>query len=273
MHKMADFSHWDFAETFSGQDAAALIIGLDPILDDLATTAPVLQRMDNAYTATLWAHQDAKHDRERWDSYNWSAFTRMDQELIFKFDDQLQDRPYRPKNLHSWRMQAYYNEASWRSEFPSKIDIGIAELANDRFKRWLIDDLRNGFDYQLFDRYELARWLDATELNSAYCFYRAGGAAADTPVLNVNTHKNSERRDLLTPVIEHAQSLCRNQGDTAQVWARLQFLAREKYVPLIGIDESGIQYVDANDRLKNLNYRALRMRLTRARQGTAEQAN
>lgn len=49
---MSNLSHWDYAESFTGREAAALILGIDPITDDLAVIEPLMRRMNDAYTAT-----------------------------------------------------------------------------------------------------------------------------------------------------------------------------------------------------------------------------
>ena len=61
------------------------------------------------------------------------------------------------------------------------------------------------------------------------------------------THSTRARRDTLTPVIELAQSKCRNPKDTAEVWAVLLVLAEKKQPPLIGVTEEGLQYYEAGE--------------------------
>lgn len=59
------------------------------------------------------------------------------------------------------------------------------------------------------------------------------------------THSTkAPRRYNLTPVIELAQSKCRNPTDTAEVWAQLQVLAENKTAPLIGATDDGLQYLN-----------------------------
>lgn len=252
---MSNLSHWDYAESFTGREAAALILGLDPITDDLAVIEPLLRRMNDAYTATLRAYL-----REEWlGSIKWV------EGYISIGDD---DQPFKPTNLHSLRMTAYYGETGIEGE-DSKLRMGVSELADDRFNRWLHDDLRNGFDHQLFIPFELDRWLKALGLRTAYRFMGESEESED----NLDSsdriqHTTKERRDLLTPVIELAQGNCKRNWDAAEVWAKLKQLAIAKHLPLNGVDESGIQYFDANDTLKTLNIGALRMRLTRARYRT-----
>jgi hypothetical protein len=55
------------------------------------------------------------------------------------------------------------------------------------------------------------------------------------------------RRDVLAPVIELAQSHCRNPNDVHEVWVQLQELARAQRPPLLGETEDGLQYRRASD--------------------------
>ncbi len=69
---------------------------------------------------------------------------------------------------------------------------------------------------------------------------------ASSPVLSgtVTHTTKTPRRDILNPVIELAQSQCRNRLDTAEVWAQLGELAKNKTTPLFGATEDGLQYLD-----------------------------
>jgi hypothetical protein len=80
--------------------------------------------------------------------------------------------------------------------------------------------------------------------------------------VNVAVQSTKTRRDELTPVIEHAQSQCRNPKDTAEVWACLQVLAEHKSAPLIGATEDGLQYLK-HGTVERLSRDALSKRLAR----------
>lgn len=68
--------------------------------------------------------------------------------------------------------------------------------------------------------------------------------AGDGPApLTTTIHSTKTRRDTLTPVIEQAQTQCRNATDTAEVWGALLVLAEKKTAPLIGATEEGLQYL------------------------------
>lgn len=71
-------------------------------------------------------------------------------------------------------------------------------------------------------------------------------ALRPVPALEVSAqvirHTSKVRRNTLTPVIEMAQSQCRNPNDTAEVWAALSVLAQKKHAPLFGATDEGLQY-------------------------------
>lgn len=87
-------------------------------------------------------------------------------------------------------------------------------------------------------------------------------ASDGTAPLKTIFHSTKTRRDSLTPVIELAQKQCKNQNDTAEVWAALLVLAEKKTGLLIGATEDGLQYLK-DGTAANFNREALRKRLTR----------
>ena len=74
---MTDLSHWDYTQNFTGLETAALILGIDPALETSPVIVPLLRLLDDAYTTTLWAHQD----ENRMD-YSEIAFVDFDDERI-----------------------------------------------------------------------------------------------------------------------------------------------------------------------------------------------
>lgn len=74
-----------------------------------------------------------------------------------------------------------------------------------------------------------------------------GKAPEPLPSSVVRNTTKETRRDSLTPVIEMAQTTCRNANDTAEVWAALQVLAEQKQAPLIGATEDGLQYLKSGN--------------------------
>lgn len=272
---MADLSHWDFAEVFSAHDAAALIFGVDPAVGYAAGIRPILTRMEDAYLACLHGHQDQVYSTasiQKNKIYGVEPSNR-DLRLSMLMAAQSESETYQTKTLHSLRMTAFYeasNQISWLKVTPDMQNkFALAEIAEERFIRWLFDDLRNGFDHQYFERYEINRWLLLWGMKSVYQFGERESESVAIPLASLPAKRFGHgRRDFLAPVVEHAQSQCKNIWDAPEVWSKLQALARQKYGPLIGVDESGIQYVDANDKFKTLNYSSLGMRLSRARAPT-----
>jgi len=65
----------------------------------------------------------------------------------------------------------------------------------------------------------------------------AGAAAVVRHLIN-----EAQRRDILDPVIELAQSKCHDPTDTAQVLAQLQVLAHEEHPPLLASTTDGIKH-------------------------------
>ena len=82
--------------------------------------------------------------------------------------------------------------------------------------------------------------------------------ASDAPAILKN-----QRPDLLTPLIEKAQSGETNQFSTAVIWAKLCDMAESKTTPFIGKTESGLKWIDANDDSQFLTKGALGDRLRR----------
>ena len=84
------------------------------------------------------------------------------------------------------------------------------------------------------------------------------GAASDTSALPKN-----HRPDLLTPLIEKAQSGETDPFNAALIWPKLCSMVDEKTRPLIGISDEGIKWTDGNDKVKFLSKKALGDRLQR----------
>jgi hypothetical protein len=73
-----------------------------------------------------------------------------------------------------------------------------------------------------------------------------------------------QRRNILRPVIEHAQSLCKDPWDTAEVWGQMHKLANDQYLVLLHCEDSAIAYTDG-DQTKLLMRKNLADRLRRRR--------
>ena len=136
---MADLTHWDFADDFSGIEVAALIVGTEPtLLAPLGGTEflpasinPVLARVRKSYEAA------------------WST-------CLFSTGLEL-DEPFSPepgpKDLKSIDMVRYIDTAN-----------------EEAMTTWLQNRERSGFAAQRFSRQEVSRWLSATGLSSQYLF-------------------------------------------------------------------------------------------------------
>jgi hypothetical protein len=134
---MIDLSHWDFASSFNGYDAAALILGIEPSqsMNENAKIQVVTRRLKESYSAA-WFYYDAVYD-----PFN---------------DDRV---PLAPLNMLPSEQMLNNVRASENSAICKK-----------SFLTWLADDRSYEFDRQKFTREVLTRWLSANDLKSVYCF-------------------------------------------------------------------------------------------------------
>ncbi len=79
--------------------------------------------------------------------------------------------------------------------------------------------------------------------------------------------KPKRRRDLLAPLIEAAQRECMPSDDVPAIFAVLRAWATSKppRPPLLGVTNSGIQWIDASDDQQELSLKNLRDRIKRAK--------
>ena len=136
---MASLTHWDFAAHFSGNDAAALILGIEPREsdDDDSRIRVVIDRMELHYN-----HARKRHYQEAFD-LNSADF--MDTEAD------------RPLELESVEMNELSRQWDPREE--------VSE-----FSDWLASNHRSQFEDQIFSRHVVADWLSAIKLESIYQF-------------------------------------------------------------------------------------------------------
>ena len=136
---MASLTHWDFAAHFSGNDAAALILGIDPreSASDQSRIRVVIDRMELHYNHALKRHY---HE----------AF----QIVIEDFREMEANRPF---ELDSVRM----NELQRQCDFDDDVT---------PFSDWLASDHQSRFVDQIFSRQVVADWLNAISLKSLYQF-------------------------------------------------------------------------------------------------------
>lgn len=136
---MADLSHWDFAEHFSGYDAAALILGVEPRKseNDKGRIRVVTDRMGLHYL---------------------NAFNRLYQECpVLDWDLHNIESP-RKIELHSVQMKELHSDA-WRR----RVDVPLVA--------WL-EGPHSSFNHQEFERDAIVGWLRQIGMTSAYPFDR-----------------------------------------------------------------------------------------------------
>jgi hypothetical protein len=134
--------HWDFATHFTGEEAAALIMGIDPNFprSQVDTTYPIVERMRSAYQKAL--------EEAIW-AYEFKDGAGDYQSLV--------DITEKSTGLYSYRMR--------------HISGGEFDIVRLHAGHWLNDQNETAFDAQKFTREELVRWLSAIEIKSEYQFY------------------------------------------------------------------------------------------------------
>ncbi len=158
---MADLSNWDFAKTFSGIEAASLILGIDPSNAGQydGKLVPIIERMkedyDGALAAAVWAYE-----------FRDSA------------KDNLPDQMAAPKLLYSHRM---FDPTGYEA----KVDCLMKG-------HWLKNEEETKFDKQKFSREEMARWITVTGQPSIYQFE----AMRTSEQVPVETSKDIDPQDL-----------------------------------------------------------------------------
>ena len=136
---MASLTHWDYAAQFSGYEAAALILGIEPEESDIEQSRirVVIDRMKLHYTHALKrCHQEA---------------------FQVVLPDFLNIEAARPFELASVKM----NELCIQCDSDDDVT---------PFTDWLASDHETQFDNQVFARPVVADWLEAIGLNSIYQF-------------------------------------------------------------------------------------------------------
>lgn len=128
-----NFSHWDIAVDFTGDQAAALAFGLDPAEAGYVreSSVPLYQRMEQCYKS-----------KRHW---LWDDMGPTEDGLIAK-----------PDMLESIKLR-------W---WASQVEPGTW---ND-YCQWSKDDAQSSFETQRFTRKELARWLAAINFTPIYQF-------------------------------------------------------------------------------------------------------
>jgi hypothetical protein len=153
-----DLSHWDFAERFTGWEAAALILGIEPLgCGDLEYRVRVVaERLEHDYGRAL--HH--RHDEV------------LEVTSPFRHDELSGPTP---------------NDILPSVELDRLADAAVSQVDEITFEEWRSDKRQTRFENQVFDRRVIAKWLKATGLPSVYQFERSGSgteplktAAAET---------------------------------------------------------------------------------------------
>ena len=170
---MADLSHWDFAEFFTADEAANLILGFDG-LDRMAASreksVPIIIRMSQDYHA---AHSSLRT-------------------LIYRKSSTALAEKH--KGLVSNELQ---------NQFDFEFVFSDEEGDTKGFNNWLGGEYGR-FKKQTFSRVELARWLKAIGLQSVYQFDIGG--AGDTELEPTQPQSRWPWGDYHTENLGHIES-------------------------------------------------------------------
>lgn len=144
---MESLSHWDSAAEFSGQAAAALILGIEP--NSLGSSMT-----EQAQVSVVYGRMTQDYER---------ALKRLYHEAFNIYpEDPLEIYSNSAQELFSVKLKNL--SAHWATHED-----------DSTFTNWLIDDHASAFKAQHFSRETLANWLDEIQLKSAYQF-RQGDA-------------------------------------------------------------------------------------------------
>ncbi|MFC7462819.1 hypothetical protein [Hydrogenophaga defluvii] len=183
---MADLSHWDLAETFTGREAAYLLMGVDPSGPDADkfSARHLQERLETAYQGAI--------GRAAFEGYI---------EPCFSYDA--------PEPEHLMPEAAVLRSVALWANLERFREHG--DTAS--FTGWL--EYRDvSFHGQRFSRHELSRWLRENGLKSAYRFDLGSPAHASSHEGNGATPQaekplsNRERDTLLTIIAV----LCKDAG-------------------------------------------------------------
>jgi hypothetical protein len=205
--KVDEYSHWNFAEEFTGREAAHLIAGCDPSSSEKDIdnkVFPVIKRLKKAY-------QDATKNFASMSRGFYSSFSVTNTAVIFIFKN-LEDIILGPDQILSLEMENLIEEYNY---LYSKLDVGsyIAHHSSDEVEelpippgRRYTDNIQFGneiiklivkwadththeFDNQKFSRVQLNRWLRENNFPSHYTF--------STDSVSEKVLRSNERNTLL----------------------------------------------------------------------------
>lgn len=141
---MENLSNWDFATDFTGTEAAALILGIEPSAPaTVDKTKAVFNRMKNSY----------------WEACHYYGLSR--------------EIPAQERIITDSRILKSTSMVD-RTSFQIESEIYLT------FDEWL-DSISSEFDRQSFSREELKRWLGAIGMKSVYPFNTTYSDAISAP--------------------------------------------------------------------------------------------
>lgn len=204
---MTKLTNWNVAGKFTGRQAAALVAGVDPdsaaVEPRAAINSPMLQRMKSSYNA-----------KRRW--YE---------------DDGQPPQCDEPESVVPEQMF----ESLWMH--------WLATTEPDdsgAFLTWLKDDRLSGFESQIFTREEIARWLAASSLKSAYSFTsQEPQTLADKPLVSQerkSLHKlvlaMAVSRYKYDPSAGYSTATAQIESDAAKIGLQISVDTVRKYLKL-----------------------------------------
>jgi hypothetical protein len=227
---MENTSHWDFAESFSGRDAACLIGGFDPSIysaENEYKIQPIIVRMKKSYYGTVRQMVDEITDGAGF----YADDTKEDHADINAMRNRTPNcDAYFHSSVELWsveidRMISDYNVEYSASDIPLDFEftyadrgtLSVAEVKR-RLDKWVFGvdadagrfreferkirtelwhwayEQMHEFGDQRFSRGELHRWITANNFKSEYDFATVGEA----PVMVEKPLSTTERNTLLT---------------------------------------------------------------------------
>ena len=165
----------------------------------------------------------------------------------------------------AWPLGLELDEVNLDIEKWSQEKVKNKDISKDSFLQEKIEELKvqkNKLDWRLDpENFGKRKFLPVPEKLKIQPQVDNHGSAQTASVIHTTREK---KRDALTPVIELAQSQCRNPTDAAEVWANLLTLASSKKPPFFGVTAEGLQYHKASEKTAYFTQDALKKRLDRA---------
>jgi hypothetical protein len=152
--EMVNLTHWNFAKSFSGEQAAALILGFEPTCraEMMPIAKPLYDRMESDHVVT-WA-------------YYLSEIRNIE---MFSMSTDLPATALVCESIKSYL-------------FNIDRDSRPGDEVKASFSSWLINvKEQSDFSFQTFSRAELSRWLNAIGMKSIYMFDHSQAAISQTP--------------------------------------------------------------------------------------------